>query len=131
MTFYDSLKGLLTQAGRSAAGIANGNSEADRLNAEINQIEDQIIELYAQIGYEIYVAYREAPIPEVEPLIEEVTALHVKIEDVRQEIRAVHSRDLCPNCGAPIKPGMGFCTGCGRPYLCAACCFSCLPWGAA
>ena len=88
-------------------------SDIERLNSEISDYEDQITDLYSQMGFEIYKAYRDKPMPEVVDQVAEIQALHQKIADNKAQIQAIKTAGLCPQCGNKIKQGMAFCSGCG------------------
>ena len=113
MAFFDEMKNRVTQASQSAAKSAKEVSEITRLNGEISDAESRINQLYNQIGYEVYCAYSAHPLPEAADLIEQVNALHDKIENCRMQIQTINAASRCPNCGAKIRPGMAFCSGCG------------------
>ena len=113
MAFFDEMKNRVTQASQSAAKSAKEFSEITRLNGEISDAESRINQLYNQIGYEVYCAYSAHPLPEAADLIEQVNALHDKIENCRMQIQTINAASRCPNCGAKIRPGMAFCSGCG------------------
>ena len=113
MAFFDEMKNRVTQASQSAAKSAKEFSEITRLNGEISDAESRINQLYNQIGYEVYCAYSAHPRPEPADLIEQVNALHDKIENCRMQIQTINAASRCPNCGAKIRPGMAFCSGCG------------------
>ena len=81
MAFFDEMKNRVTQASQSAAKSAKEFSEITRLNGEISDAESRINQLYNQIGYEVYCAYSAHPLPEAADLIEQVNALHDKIEN--------------------------------------------------
>lgn len=113
MAFFDEMKNRVTQASQSAAKSAKEFSEITRLNGEISDAESRINQLYNQIGYEVYCAYSAHPLPEAADLIEQVNALHDKIENCRMQIQTINAASRCPNCGAKIRPGMAFCSSCG------------------
>lgn len=113
MELYDNLKGKLVHTSQSAANKVKDAAETVRLNTEISETEHQINELYSKIGYEVYVAYRNNPLPEVAEYIREVTELHNKIESDRALIQTMQSVVVCPNCGAKMNAEMAFCSNCG------------------
>lgn len=117
MAFFDEMKNKVTQAGQSAAKSAKEFSETARLNSEISDAENRINQLYNQIGYEVYCAYSAHPLPEAAEQIEQVNALHDKIENCRLQIQMINAASRCPNCGAKIRPGMAFCSGCGAKLV--------------
>ena len=113
MAIYDNLKDKLSQTSQSAVSRVKDLSETMRLNTEIGDIENQINDLYSKIGYEVYIAYKDKPLPEVEGMIAEISELHNRIEESKLLIQAMQSANTCPACGNKIKPGMAFCSSCG------------------
>lgn len=113
MAFMGSMRDRISHAGQSTVQKAKDLSEVAKLNTTISDAEYQIGELYGKIGYEVYRAYYDRPLPEVAELISDVTALHQTIESCKTQINAINSANTCPNCGAKIKPQMAFCSGCG------------------
>ena len=113
MALFNDLRGKLSQASQSTVSKVKDLSEIARLNGEITEAETQISELYSKIGFEIYKAYHEDPLPEVSDMISQVTQLHQKISDNKSLIQAINSANVCPQCGNKIKQGMAFCSGCG------------------
>lgn len=113
MAFIENVKGKFSQAGASTVQKAKELSELARLNSAVSDAEKQISELYGKIGYEVYCAYHDAPLPEVAELIGQVSALHQNIQDCKAQIKAINTANTCPQCGAKISKGMAFCSGCG------------------
>lgn len=113
MALMDKMKGRFSQASQNTVKMAREFSETTRLNSEISAIEGQINDLYREIGYKVYCAYRHNPLPEAAELIEQVNDLHKKIKENQAQILAINATNHCPNCGAKIKANMVFCSNCG------------------
>lgn len=113
MAFFDNVKGKLNQASQTTVQKAKELSEIAKLNATIAGNERQINELYSKLGYEVYCAYNENPLPEVEDLLGQLRELHQNIERCRAQIKEISAVETCPNCGARISKEMIFCSGCG------------------
>lgn len=113
MAFFDNVRGKLNQAGQTTVQKAKELSEIAKLNAAIAAAERQINDLYGKLGYEVYCAYNENPLPEVEELMNQLKELHQNIENCRVQIKEITAVDTCPNCGARISKDMIFCSGCG------------------
>lgn len=117
MAFMNNMRDRLTQASQSTVQKAKDLSELAKLNGAVSNAEKQISELYGKIGYEVYCAYCNAPLPEVAELIQQVTDLHQTIEACKAQIKAINTADTCPQCGAKISKGMAFCSGCGHKLI--------------
>lgn len=117
MALIDMMKGKVSQAGQSTVKLARDFSETTRLNSEISAAQNQINDLYREIGYKIYCTYRANPLPEVADLILQTNALHNKIENNQAQIASINAANHCPSCGTKIKPGMSFCSSCGTKLV--------------
>lgn len=113
MAFFDNMKGKISQTSSSTVQKAKDLSEITRLNRLISESENQISELYGRIGYEVYRAYHENPLPEVSELINQVTETHKNIVTYREQIQTINNANTCPQCHSKISKGMAFCSGCG------------------
>ena len=113
MAFIDDLKDTFSQAGRYTVQKTKELSDIAKLNGKVSESEKKINELYRKMGYEIYCAYREDPLPEVTEQIREIDELHAAIEDCKEQIKAINESKNCPNCGNKINPNMAFCAKCG------------------
>lgn len=117
MAFMNNMRDKLSQVSQATVQKAKDLSELAKLNSTISNTEKQINELYQKIGYEVYCAYCEAPLPEVADLIQQVADLHQSIKTCKTQINAINAADTCPQCGAKISKGMAFCSGCGHKLL--------------
>ena len=113
MAFIDDVRGRFAQASQSTVQRAKDFSEIKRLEMSMDESRRQIHELYGKIGYEVYNAYHDAPLPEVAELIAAVTGLHEKIKACEDQIKEISGVSACPQCGAQIRKGMLFCSSCG------------------
>lgn len=113
MAFFDEMKNKLTATSQSAVQKAKDLTETTRLNSQVNETEKEISALYRQLGFVIYQAHRDDPIPEGAELIARISELHGKVEELKAQIQNVNRASLCPTCGARISKGMVFCTNCG------------------
>lgn len=134
MALFDSMKNKISAAGQTTVQKAKDLTEITRLNSTISSTEEQIRELYTSVGYEVYRAYYEKPLPEVEEQLNQITQLHQKIEDCKAQIDAINAVKTCPQCGMKVNKEMAFCGSCGcrlpveeppvveeKPAFCGAC----------
>lgn len=113
MALFDNMKNKISAAGQSTVQKAKDLTEITKLNSAISGAEEQVRELYTTMGYEIYRAYYEKPLPEVAELIAQITALHQKIEDCKAQIDTINEVKTCPQCGSKVSKDMAFCGNCG------------------
>ena len=113
VAIFETMKTKISAAGQSTVQKAKDLTEITKLHSAISGAEEQIRELYTNLGYEIYRAYYEKPLPEVEDQIRQITELHQKIEDCKAQIDAINAVKTCPQCGAKVARDMAFCGTCG------------------
>ena len=136
MALFDTMKNKISAAGQTTVQKAKDLTEITKLNSAISGAEEQVRELYTTMGYEVYRAYYENPLPEVAELIAEITELHQKIEEYKAQIDVINAVKTCPRCGAKVNKEMAFCGSCGfqlpveepapvaeeeKPAFCGAC----------
>lgn len=135
MALFDSMKTKISAAGQSTVQKAKDLTEITKLHSAISGAEEQIRELYTNLGYEVYRAYYEKPLPEVAEQIQQITDLHQKIEDYKAQIDTINAVKTCPQCGSKVAKEMAFCGTCGsklpveeivpeveeKPAFCGAC----------
>lgn len=113
MAFFDNVKSKLTATSQTAVQKTKDLTAVTRLNAQINETENKINDLYYKLGFEIYRAYRDEPLEEGAELIAQISDLHQEIAGCKAQIMAINHASLCPNCGAKVSKGMVFCSKCG------------------
>lgn len=113
MALFDNMKNKISAAGQTTVQKAKDLTEISKLNNAISGAEARVRELYTTVGYEVYRAYYEKPLPEVAELIAEITQLHQKIEECKAQIDAINEVKTCPQCGGKVSKDMVFCGNCG------------------
>lgn len=113
MALFDTMKNKISAAGQTTVQKAKDITEITKLNSTISGAEEKVRELYTTMGYEVYRAYYENPLPEVAGLIAEITQLHEKIEECKAQIDAINAVKTCPQCGSKVSKEMAFCGTCG------------------
>lgn len=113
MALFDTMKNKISAAGQTTVQKAKDLTEITRLNSTISGAEEQVRELYTTMGYEVYRAYYENPLPEVAALIDQITQLHQKIEECKNQIDTINEVKTCPQCGGKVSKEMAFCGNCG------------------
>lgn len=113
MAFLDGVKDKISKAGYTTMQKAKEMSDINKLNMAISESETKINEIYSEIGYKIYCAYREEPLKEVKEEVEQIRELEEAIEACKLQIQRINALNTCPRCGAKIKSEMMFCSNCG------------------
>lgn len=113
MSILNNLRGKITEASTATVQKAKDVSETTKLNKMISDSRNQIQGLYSEIGYQVYCTYKENPIPEVAEQFKKVDEILETIEECGSKIKEINAGNMCPECGAKIRPNMKFCSGCG------------------
>lgn len=64
-------------------------SEITKLNMAVSESETKINEIYSEIGYKVYCAYRENPLEEVKEEIGQIRELEEAMEACKLQIQAI------------------------------------------
>ena len=113
---------------------AKGNYDVVSMNAQISAIKKEIIELYKQIGEAYYKEHSTSPEDCVSDLVNNVSGLLLKIEELNNQIEITKSETAsvqlivpsekntetsnysgrkCRQCGTPLGADDVFCPSCG------------------
>lgn len=114
MAFIKELKKAISDAGQETVTKAKNFAGVAQLNDAINALNQQITQLYANIGKEYYECHKDDNI--FEEYTEWMSALrdtHDKIAQYRQQISQLKGNEICQSCGAGIPVGSLFCSSCG------------------
>ena len=65
-------------------------SEITKLNMAVSESETKINEIYSEIGYKVYCAYRENPLEEVKDEIGQIRELEEAMEASKLQIQAIN-----------------------------------------
>ena len=96
--------------------------------------QQQLDDLYWELGKAYYEGGYEEPLPELLPLFDQITQL-VKEEEaffsraegmddyemnsleerIEAQVNEIAEPRFCANCGHKLRPSAMFCSGCGRP----------------
>ncbi len=81
-------------------------SEITKLNMAVSESETKINEIYSEIGYKVYCAYRENPLEEVKEETGQIRELEEAMEACKLQIQAINAMNSCPRCcGAKNQTG--------------------------
>lgn len=118
----DSVLSTANQVGDAAVGAAGAVGQrasallsVAKLNIRIADLKGEVNLQLRQVGEMIYATHTGTP-TESETLLSklrEIDGLHGQIASLEAEIARLQGGTVCPVCGAPAKPGDGFCRECG------------------
>ena len=120
MAFFEQLGKKLTDAGQGVAQQTKNFADVTRLNSEISDKEKKINQLYQAIGRTYYEQHSDAPAPEHEKEVHEISTLFAEIAQNREEIKQIKGIVKCPSCGADVPLQAAFCSACGAKMESAA-----------
>lgn len=119
MAFWDTVKGVASEAantlGSAAKGVSDGAkemSEKSKLKKAIKTEEQKIDNAYKTIGEKVFMQNNMAPSGYEQQFAEINTAL-IEKERLQQELDKLEAATKCPHCGAKIAKGQNFCQSCG------------------
>lgn len=113
MDFFDKLGETLSSAGKDVSQKAKDLSGTAKLNLDIKAKEDLIQKQYTELGRIYYAAHKEDAAAEGINCIHAIREAEQEIARMRDEIMKIKGAVACPNCGAQLPVGTGFCGQCG------------------
>lgn len=120
MDFFDKLGATLSSAGKDVSQKAKDLSGTAKLNLDIKAKEDLIQKQYTELGKVYYAAHKDDPSAEGMNFIHTIHAAEREIARMKDEIMKIKGAVACPNCGAQLPVGTGFCGQCGTKITGAA-----------
>lgn len=138
MAFFNKLG----EAAKNVSDSMSSTMEITRLNKEIGEENDKIVDLKAQLGALYWTKFQggEELLPEAAELCGKIKESYAHIAEVEGKVQKVKSdketakaanaalMGICPECGYKVGPGKKFCPECGAklpeaptPKKCANC----------
>ena len=116
MALFDSLRGRVTDAGKSISESTKAAVQEHKLNTELKKLQDVIEDRFRMIGAAVYDAAGdpEKEMPDFSEECREIRNLYeqqVKIQAEIDRLRGAVTR--CPGCGTTYPAGDQYCPGCG------------------
>lgn len=115
--------GFIDSIGRTVAGSSQasrkkaGNTEEEKINAEIQKHQMNVLEEYQRIGEQYFKLFKDDPAPELKQNIESVNAINAQIKECEGQRRALKGLVLCERCGAEQPREAAFCSRCGNRLI--------------
>ena len=113
MAFFEKLGEKISSTSKDVAKKTREIADITRINMQINGEEDNIKDLYNQIGKKYYEIHPNSNEAEFETLCNSVTQSLSKINTYKEQIQSIKGVKKCSNCGAEIEDTSIFCGVCG------------------
>ena len=114
MAFFEKLGEKISSTSKDVAKKTKDLADITRINMQISGEEDNIKDLYNQIGKKYYELYPNSNGAEFETLCNSVTESLAKIDTYKEQIQSIKGVKKCSNCGAEIDDNSVFCGICGN-----------------
>ena len=113
MAFLDKLGKTLASTSKDMTQKAKDFTEVTRLNMQISQKRDDVLQMFQQIGKRCYEMAQEGNnlFPEE---VERTVAMVAEMEEPINRRRKLKGLKTCPHCGGEIPENTAFCPACGE-----------------
>ena len=103
--------------GKHVIDKANGAVNVAKLNYAINDTENKIKDIYAEVGKKLYMTRETGKLPEdeINKSFEKIDKLYEEIEALKEKSAELKSCVKCSECGNYNNPDSAFCSKCGAP----------------
>lgn len=113
MAFFEKLGEKISSTSKDVAKKTKDLADIAKINMQISGEEDNIKDLYHQIGKKYYELHPNSNKAEFEALCNSVTQSLEKINTYKEQIQSIKGVKKCSNCGAEIEDSSVFCGVCG------------------
>lgn len=113
MEFFEKIGDKISTNGRKVTKKAKELTDVARLNSKINEQEQELKNVYIEIGKAYYEATKQEPSPEFLPLFQSVISIQGAIAGAKEEIAQIKGIRNCINCNAEMANSAVFCPSCG------------------
>lgn len=104
----------LSQAASSAKEKSKELLDMAKLNKQINDVENEIVDLKEKIGEQFYAAYSAGTEPEhLLNLCEQIDQLQERLADLLKQMDKIKGTSHCPHCNEVLDDATIFCPHCG------------------
>lgn len=118
MDFFDKLGRKATQTYNIAAEKTTKVAKETKLKRKLNEIKNEIEEIYIQIGKQVYQKHiNNEEIKIEEEFLGKLNEIDIKareVEDINNEILELKDKKRCPNCHSQIEYDYRYCPECGE-----------------
>lgn len=114
MDFVNKVGDSVNKMANSIVKGTNKMVEATKLSMTVSGYEDELKDLYMQIGKRVCASYTEGiEMPDFQPEIQRISQLTGDIAELKSKILDLKNKRKCVYCGAEISKSDLFCKSCG------------------
>ena len=114
MAFFDQLGAKIQSGAASVKDKANNFAEVQNLKGQISSCEQQLKDIYIEIGKAYYAATDNDTVDgEMKEKFTKVKEAEEAIAHLQSKLREVKGTLVCGKCGAEVPAGTVFCSKCG------------------
>lgn len=113
MDFFNKLGGSIQNVGKEVTKKTKDLGGVVSLSSQIKEGENQLEKVYRIIGEKYYTSFPEEAIGRFQEETDEILKIQKKLEEDREQLRALKGLKLCPNCKAEIELNVLHCPMCG------------------
>ncbi|MPN20572.1 hypothetical protein SDC9_167951 [bioreactor metagenome] len=115
MSNFDKFIAKAKTATQMAGKKANDILEVTKLNLEASELQNQIDDIFKEMGKIIYDAYKTEGVEDklMQEKCEVIELKYSKIDDIKSKIGALKNVAICPKCSEKNSIDNAFCAKCG------------------
>lgn len=113
MAFLEALGKKISETSQEVVQKTKDTAEVLKLNSMIADEENQLKELYIELGKSYYEANYSSIPEEYTSLFANIKEKHTNIANLNDQVNKVKGLFPCPNCGASLPSDALFCSSCG------------------
>lgn len=114
MEFFGKVKESFSAAGQDVAKKAKTATESMRMNNQIKANEKMADKLLYQVGKLFFNEHCDGEVGETyQELFQEILRLQSENKSLAEQIEALNTEKVCPNCGRANTVDVNFCVNCG------------------
>lgn len=109
MGLFDEIKGFAEGVGNKAKDV----SDSVKINSVIAEEEQNLKNVYAEVGKMYFSLHAEEPEEPYRELIEQIKQIKERINEQKAAMLKIKGMRQCPHCGGDVAANAAFCPNCG------------------
>ena len=113
MALFEDLGKRVSNAAKTVTRRTQEAADAVKLNGQIASYQEQIEELFMQVGKAYFAVHSAGGNEVADKLCAEIEHMQAEQKSVREQLDALRNVRRCPNCGETQAASAAFCASCG------------------